>query len=210
MIMANDIFNTLCQLDVSKQFKEKNGLRYLSWARAWDELKKVYPDASFVIHKQLIDPATDTWRPWFDDGRTGWVEVSVTVKGETVTEWLSIMDYKNNAIPADAIKSTDANKAFKRCLTKACALHGLALYLYEGDDLPSDIAEVVELRKHAYDIFKKKYEINPTKTMEVCKEAERKSKPDATEEEITGDFKDITDLDILKELEKKLLMIRKG
>lgn len=206
--MGNDIFNTLCQLNVSKQFKEKNGLRYLSWARAWDELKKVYPDAYFEVHKQVIDDI-GTKRPWFDDGKTGWVEVSVTINGNTATEWLAIMDYKNNAIPADAIKSTDANKAFKRCLTKACALHGLALYLYEGDDLPSDIAEMVELRNHTYNIFKKKYEINQAKTMEVCKEAERKFKPDTPEEEITGDFKDIADIDILKELEKKLLAIRK-
>ena len=53
------------------------------------------------------------------------------------------MDYKNNSIPADKITSTDANKAVKRALAKACAEHGLALYIYEGEDIPEQAKKEV-------------------------------------------------------------------
>ena len=46
------------------------------------------------------------------------------------------MDFKNKAIPYEQITSTDVNKAIQRSLTKACARHGLGLYIYAGEDLP--------------------------------------------------------------------------
>ena len=49
------------------------------------------------------------------------------------------MDFKNAAMPADKVTSTDANKAKMRALAKACALFGLALYIYEGEDMPEGV-----------------------------------------------------------------------
>jgi hypothetical protein len=46
------------------------------------------------------------------------------------------MDYRNKSIPADNVTSFDVNKAIQRSLTKACARHGLGLYIYAGEDLP--------------------------------------------------------------------------
>lgn len=82
-------------------------------------------------------------RFWCDDGRTGWVKVGVTICGIEHIEHYPIMDYKNNSIPADEITSTDANKAVKRALAKACAEHGLALYIYEGEDIPEQAKKEV-------------------------------------------------------------------
>ena len=46
------------------------------------------------------------------------------------------MDFRNAAIPLEKVTSTDVNKAIQRSLTKACARHGLGLYIYAGEDLP--------------------------------------------------------------------------
>ena len=48
------------------------------------------------------------------------------------------MDYRNNSISIDKLTSFDVNKAIQRSLTKAVARHGLGLYIYAGEDLPTD------------------------------------------------------------------------
>ena len=42
------------------------------------------------------------------------------------------------------VTSVDANKAIQRSLTKACARHGLGLYIYEGEDVPQSIGVETE------------------------------------------------------------------
>ena len=46
----------------------------------------------------------------------------------------------NKSIPLGDVKSFDVNRSIQRSLTKACARHGLGLYIYAGEDLP-DSAE---------------------------------------------------------------------
>ena len=48
------------------------------------------------------------------------------------------MDYKNKSISIENVTSFDVNKAIQRSLTKACARHGLGLYIYAGEDLPEE------------------------------------------------------------------------
>ena len=45
-----------------------------------------------------------------------------------------------SSIPLESVRSVDVNKSIQRSLTKACARHGLGLYIYAGEDLP-DSAE---------------------------------------------------------------------
>jgi hypothetical protein len=54
------------------------------------------------------------------------------------------MDYNNRSIPLEKVTSTDVNKSIQRSLTKACARHGLGLYIYAGEDLPEAAAEPTE------------------------------------------------------------------
>ena len=125
-----EYFNKLYKDEgVYVNLKEKNGLSYLSWATAWAAVKSKFPEANKHLHKNKDG------RFWFDDGKTGWVEVSVIVSGIVHTEILPIMDYKNTCISAEKITAAEANKSYKRCLAKACALHGLGLKVYEGEDL---------------------------------------------------------------------------
>ena len=131
-----DAFNTLNGVDCSGHVEKKNGMSYLPWAWAWAELKKRYPDSYYTIYEG------DGGRLYHTDGRTCWVKTGVTlVDGDKKLEhieYLPVMDMRNRSIPADAVTSTDANKAVQRSLTKACARHGLGLYVYAGEALPED------------------------------------------------------------------------
>ena len=124
------IFETLNAVNVNGHTEKKNGLTYLSWAWAWAEVKKAYPDAIYTIYE------TPTGCIYWTDGRTCWVKTGVTINGLEHIEYLPVMDFRNAAIPAEKVTSTDVNKAIQRSLTKACARHGLGLYIYAGEDLP--------------------------------------------------------------------------
>lgn len=128
--MMDNYFNTLNSINVNGKTEQKNGLTYLSWAWAWGEVKKLFPDATYTIYENA-----NGWN-YHTDGRTCWVKTGVTVNGIEHIEYLPVMDYKNRSIPADAVTSFDVNKAIQRSLTKAVARHGLGLYIYAGEDLP--------------------------------------------------------------------------
>ena len=124
------VFEVLNAINVNEHTEQKNGLTYLSWAWAWREVKKAFPEASYTIYENA-----DGWN-YFTDGRTCWVKTGVTIEGLEHIEYLPVMAYNNKSISADAVTSFDVNKAIQRSLTKACARHGLGLYIYAGEDLP--------------------------------------------------------------------------
>lgn len=124
------VFETLNTVNVNGHTEKKNGLTYLSWAWAWAELLKRYPDSTYTVYENA-----DGWC-YHTDGRTAWVKTGVTVEGKEYIEMLPVMDFRNRSIPADQITSMDVNKAIQRSLTKAVARHGLGLYIYAGEDLP--------------------------------------------------------------------------
>ena len=127
------IFETLNSVNVNEHTEKKNGLTYLSWAWAWAEVKKVVPDATYTIYERSTDYGPVNY---FTDGRTCWVKTGVILNGLEHIEELPVMDFKNRSIPLEAVTSMDVNKAIQRSLTKACARHGLGLYIYAGEDLP--------------------------------------------------------------------------
>lgn len=123
-------FSKLNAINVNDKTEQKNGLTYLSWAYAWGEVKRLFPDANYTVYEN-----PQGWN-YFTDGRTCWVKTGVTVNGIEHIEYLPVMDYKNKSIPHDHVTSYDINKTIQRSLTKACARHGLGLYIYAGEDLP--------------------------------------------------------------------------
>jgi len=134
-------FEKLNAINVNEHAEKKNGLTYLSWAWAWPEVKKAYPEATYKIYENEVG--------WFyhTDGKTAWVKTGVTVEGIEHIEYLPVMDYRNKSIPVDNITSFDVNKAIQRSLTKACARHGLGLYIYAGEDLPEDATASTEFSR---------------------------------------------------------------
>ncbi len=129
------IFAILNAINVNEHTEKKNGLTYLSWAWAWAELLKRFPDATYTVYERdgQYGPCN-----YFTDGRTCWVKTGVTIQGKEYIEMLPVMDYRNKSIPLEQVTSTDVNKAIQRSLTKAIARHGLGLYIYAGEDLPED------------------------------------------------------------------------
>lgn len=128
------VFETLSAINVSGKTEKKNGLTYLSWAYAWGEVKKLYPNATYKVYERE-DPQFGPIN-YFTDGRTAWVKVGVTIEGLEHVEMLPIMDYRNKAIPLDKVDSCSTNKTIQRAITKACGRHGMGLYIYAGEDYP--------------------------------------------------------------------------
>lgn len=133
------VFDTLNAINVQEHVEVKNiggvKLSYLSWAWAWTEVKKAYPEAFYTIYENKDGLFYHT------DGKTAWVKTGVTIEGIEHIEYLPVMDNRNHSITLDKLTSFDVNKAIQRSLTKACARHGLGLYIYAGEDLPEEEAK---------------------------------------------------------------------
>jgi len=138
------VFATLSAIDVTDKLKKKNGMSYLPWSSAWAIVKEHYPDATYLVNK------TPDGCLYHTDGKTCWVEVTVTIAGESQTETLAVMNPRNASIPADEVQSTEFNKSCKRALVKCLALFGLGLSLWNGEEL-SDAAKVTRAKKKAED-----------------------------------------------------------
>lgn len=126
------MFKELNAINVNKMTEKKGNLTYLSWAFAWQEVKKLCPDMNRTVYENADGNNYHT------DGRTAWVKVGVTIGGIEHIDYLPIMDARNNAIPVEKVTSFDVNKAIQRSTTKAIGLHGLGLYIYAGEDMPED------------------------------------------------------------------------
>lgn len=163
-------FERLNAINVNGHTEKKSGLTYLSWAWAWAEVKKVFPDAQYTIYERNTEFGPVNY---FTDGRTCWVKTGVTLEGLEHIEELPVMDFKNKSIPYDQVDSMAVNKAIQRSLTKACARHGLGLYIYAGEDLPEDAKEEPKEAK--------KPEISP-ETAEWLAEVERLKNTPASDE----------------------------
>lgn len=146
------VFETLNAINVNdmveKKKTEKSTLTYLSWSSAWQVVKEKFPDVEYEI---LRNPETNL--PYWYDPLTGYmVFTKVTIGGQTHEMWLPVMDGTNHAMKAEpyevqtkykkftvqAATMTDINKTIMRCLVKNLSIFGLGLYIYRGEDLPTD------------------------------------------------------------------------
>lgn len=121
---TNNNFTKLAAVNVNQSTKKKGQFTYLSWAFALEELMRLDPLATWVFHEPM------------NFGETMMVSCTLTAFEKPVYMWLPVIDHRNAAI-----KNPDAmavNKAMMRCLVKAIAAHGLGLYIYAGEDLPSE------------------------------------------------------------------------
>lgn len=125
-------FKELNAINVNKMTEKKGNLTYLSWAFAWQEVKKIAPDMNRTVYESADGNNYHT------DGRTAWVKVGVTIDGIEHIDYLPIMDARNAALPIEKVTSFDVNKAIQRSTTKAIGLHGLGLYIYAGEDMPDE------------------------------------------------------------------------
>lgn len=147
-----NIFEKLNQINVNEKTEKRKGdngkeLTYLSWAWAWSEIKKVYPEANYEIKK------FENNLPYIFDEKTGYmVFTSITIENLTYEMWLPVMNSNNRAMKSEPYEYTtkygtktvesatmfDINKTIMRCLAKNLAMFGLGLYIYAGEDLPEN------------------------------------------------------------------------
>ena len=138
-------YKEMSKFDFKDKVSKKMGFNYISWADAWDQLKILHPTASRKVYE------TDAGRPYFDDGKSCWVKVSVTICGDEEIEYYPILNHKNQSIAIGEVTSLDVSNAIQRGMTKAIARHGLGLYVYRGEDLPSidiDTNEAINAAKN--------------------------------------------------------------
>ena len=133
LVDRSELINELLKKNVNEHTEKKNNLTYLSWAWAWAEALKADSSASYRV-EMFGDKC------FMDINGTAMVFVTVTMFGKPMTCQLPVMDYRNKAIPKpDAFA---VNTSIMRCMTKALSLHGLALYLYAGEDIPEGGATI--------------------------------------------------------------------
>jgi hypothetical protein len=136
MNATNNSFVQLAATNVNEHIEKKNGLSYLSWPWAVDQLLRADPGATWEYRDCNGFPHLT-----FADG-TAMVFCTVTAFGQARTMQLPVMDHRNRAIVnPDAYA---VNTALQRALVKAVALHGLGLYIYAGEDLPEGDKPVEE------------------------------------------------------------------
>jgi len=135
----NKTWKTLSSLNVNDDKEKKGQFDYLSWADAWKHVQSAVDGATYELLDDLVYP---------DNSRE--VRCSVTINGVTHTMWLAVMDYNNRAIKNP--DSAAINKARMRCFVKAIAMHGLGLYIYQGEDLPDAPEEKPKKKKPQIDV----------------------------------------------------------
>lgn len=199
--MKENYFKKLYGIGLSEKEKTKQNLTYIDWASVWAEMKKEYPEANYKIHRNEIS------RPWFDDGNTGWVTVTVTVPYEddraiSHTVDLPIMNMKNQSIPANEITSVHANKSWQRCLVKACAMHGVGLYVYAKMEDTEENTERTKLQQECMSLMQKKAALSEETKAEIAKICI------AADDIANGDPRLIEDVDTLHSLKRKLMAVR--
>lgn len=151
-----NVYEELRAVNVNNHTEKKNGLTYLSWAWAWDEVMRRYPGAEYQIKEFDGKPYL------FDESLGYMVMTSMTIDGITRTMWLPVMDGANKSMKdkpytykvkeyangkwtggytekeVEPAKMFDVNTAIMRCLVKNIAMFGLGLYIYSGEDLPPE------------------------------------------------------------------------
>ena len=125
-------YEELRKIDVSKNTEKKGKFTYLSWAWAVDTLLQHDESATWSYAEPLTLP----------DGSM-MVFCTVQAFSKNMTAQLPVIDFKNQAIKNPS--AMQLNTAMQRCLAKAISLHGIGLYIYQGEDLPEgDVLERIE------------------------------------------------------------------
>lgn len=152
---TKSVFETLSAINVNDHTETygvggKN-LTYLSWAWAWETVKKHYPEMTSTIYENAEG------LNYHHDGKTAWVKTGVTIEGIEHIEDLPVMNNNNKSILISAVTSWDINNTVQRSITKCLARHGLGLYLYQGESIPqaeteaNNAAEIERAAKDAQD-----------------------------------------------------------
>lgn len=122
-------FHRLNALNVNEKVEKKNGFSYLSWAWAHARMAELDPD--FDWHPETFDGL-----PYLKMPGGCMVKITVKFQGKEKSHIYPVLDHRNKPIPEPSV--FDINTSIMRGFVKCCALFGLGLYIYAGEDLPED------------------------------------------------------------------------
>ena len=130
MSFEKKVWEEMSHLNVNDKTSKKMNLTYLSWSDCWATLADYYPESNYEFGE-----------PIYYNDETVEVSCVVTIKeGEKSFSrkmYLPVMDHRNNSVVNPT--SRQISDARQRCLVKAVAVAtGLGLYIYRGEDLPSE------------------------------------------------------------------------
>ncbi len=125
-MLAKLIWDTLSPIDVSAYTEKKGNLTYLSWAHAWREMCKHFPDTTYRFEYETFPDETVEY--------TCYLTVRHNGLEHTQMMWLPVMDNRNKAIQNPDARAR--NDCRMRLLCKALSMCGLGAYIYAGEDLP--------------------------------------------------------------------------
>ena len=143
------LFNQLNQKDVNDHVEKKKWINLPSMVIRSSRIKKIDSNYSIKTHEFVHPdvPLDNYFVPCLATPEGYFVQVSVTVKGQTETEWLPVLDFRNKSLAKGSATTFDINKAQKRCFVKA-SITWSGLYIYNGEEVPSandnDITELEE------------------------------------------------------------------
>lgn len=148
--VKKSVYETLRNVNVDDKIKKLEGLNYLPWANAWDEILQKYPDANYEV-------VFFNGEFYKYDTNTGYmVMTNMTIGGITRTMWLPVLNGAKKPMKTEAYSYTimawkdgkkvqqtktvepatmfDINKTLMRCLVKNAAMFGMGLYIYEKEE----------------------------------------------------------------------------
>lgn len=150
----HETFLRLVSTDYAKYLLPgRGGFKYLSWSFAVDHLLKEVPDARFkicefgsdivrntvtgqIVVDEFGDPKYNDGVPYQKTDVGYFVRAKVLVAGVIRDIRLPVLG--EDMEPLDKPTAKDINNSGMRVLVKAIALHGLGLYVYNGEDVPGE------------------------------------------------------------------------
>ena len=155
---TSEIFKKLSALDMSKHIKTLQKQRYVSWSDAWHEVKTLYPMSYYSVAENAEGD------PFFVSSMGIFVRVRLTIVADDgslvqdlnhpvlnganktlkeVAYSYKVKEYVQGRPTGKMVEkfiepatAFDINSAIMRCLTKALALQGEALYVYRDEAMP--------------------------------------------------------------------------
>ena len=107
--VKKSVFETLNAINVNDKTEKKQNLTYLSWAWAWAEVKKRYPNATYTIER-----FGENKEPYLYDENLGYIVfTTMTIEGLTHEMWLPVMDGANKAMKNEPYTYKIKNSDFK-------------------------------------------------------------------------------------------------
>lgn len=168
-------FTELRTINVNEHTEKKGKFTYLSWTWAVDQLLQNDPSATWTFGEPM----------YFAE--TLMVFCTVNAMGKSMTCQMPVIDSRNKAIPNP--NAMDVNTAMMRCLTKCISLFGIGLYIYAGEDLPTE--EPVDLLKEAQEWEKLIADVSSLEDLKIIyTQAYTQLKKDKTAVEIIAKAKD--------------------